>query len=158
MKRPNTDETAPTVGTPGSYLSDESVYNKASRSNPADKFNVLWTGENPEGKSHSEADMALSEILAFWCGLNIEQMDRLFRKSELMRDKCDRPQSGSTYGMLTLAKAVQKCTTFYSPTVVSDEKDFNDILPRLMEFDPATCFYTYFSFMGFYHQKGIFSS
>lgn len=64
MKRPNGDVTAPTVVAPGSYLSDESVYAKASKSKQADKFNALWNGEIPEGKSPSEADMALAEILA----------------------------------------------------------------------------------------------
>jgi hypothetical protein len=43
----------------------------------------------------------------------MEQMDRLFRKSGLMRDKWDRPQSGSTYGRLTMKKAISGCTSFY---------------------------------------------
>lgn len=102
MKRPDADVTAPVVDAPGSFLSDESVYTKASKSKQAEKFNALWNGEIPEGKSPSEADMALAEILAFWCGGDTEQMDRLFRRSGLMRDKWDRVQSGSTYGMITL--------------------------------------------------------
>lgn len=137
MKRPDAEVSIPTIEAPGSYLSDESIYTKVSTSNQADKFNALWAGEIPENKSHSEADMALAEILAFWCGGDIEQMDRLFRKSRLMRDKWDRPQSGSTYGMVTLTKAVQKCKAFYSPMMVSAEEDFNVILPKLMKFDPA---------------------
>ena len=39
-----------------------------------------------------------------------EQMDRLFRRSRLMRSKWDRVQSGSTYGALTLEKAVAQHT------------------------------------------------
>src|SRR5690554_469982 len=84
MKRPDADVTAPVVDAPGSFLSDESVYTKASKSKQADKFNALWNGEIPEGKSPSEADMALAEILAFWCGGDTVQMDRLFRRSGLM--------------------------------------------------------------------------
>ena len=61
-------------------------------------------GEIPDGKSHSDADMSLASILAFWCGGDTEQMDRLFRKSGLMRSKWNRVQSGSTYGALTLKK------------------------------------------------------
>ena len=95
----------------------------------------MWNGEIPDGKSASEADMALAEILAFWCGGDAEQMDRLFRRSGLMRDKWDRVQSGSTYGMITLTKAVKKCTAFYSPMLVSVEEDFNDILQKLTEFN-----------------------
>lgn len=119
MKRPDADVTTPSVTAPGSYLSDESVYTKASKSKQGEKFNALWNGEIPNGKSPSEADMALAEILAFWCGGDIEQMDRLFRRSGLMRDKWDRVQSGSTYGMITLTKAVKKCTSFYSPMLVT---------------------------------------
>lgn len=48
MKRPDTDVTAPTVEVPGSFLSDKSVYTKASKSKQADKFNALWNGEIPE--------------------------------------------------------------------------------------------------------------
>lgn len=65
MKRPDGDVTALTVVAPGSYISDERVYAKASKSKQADKFNALWNGEIPKGKSPSEADMVLAEILAF---------------------------------------------------------------------------------------------
>ena len=37
--------------------------------------------------NHEVKDLALASILAFWCGRDIEQMDRLFRKSGLMRKK-----------------------------------------------------------------------
>lgn len=39
MKSPDADVTAPTVNAPGSFLSDESVYTKASKSKQAEKFN-----------------------------------------------------------------------------------------------------------------------
>lgn len=54
-----------------------------------------------------------------------------------MRNKWERAQSGSTYGMLTLTRAVEKCNAFYSPMTASAEEDFNEILPKLMELDPA---------------------
>ncbi|MGX7076860.1 phage NrS-1 polymerase family protein [Globicatella sanguinis] len=66
-----------------SYLSDESVIEKASKSVNRDKFKKLWSGGIPNYESRSEADLALASILAFWCGRDIEQMDRLFRKSGL---------------------------------------------------------------------------
>ena len=78
------------VTAPGSYLSDESVRRKAFASKQGEKFKALWDGVIPEGKSHSEADAALCAMLAFWCGGDIEQMDRLFRQSALMRDKWER--------------------------------------------------------------------
>ena len=72
---------------PASFLSDESVYSKASKSNHAYKFNALCNGEISKGKSPSKADMELAEILAFWCGGDTEQINRLFRRSGLMYDK-----------------------------------------------------------------------
>ncbi len=57
---------------PGSYLSDDSVVRLASDSRQGRKFKSLWNGEIPEGKSHSDADMSLASILAFWCGGDVE--------------------------------------------------------------------------------------
>jgi putative DNA primase/helicase len=54
-------------------------------------------------------------MLAFWCGRDVHQMDRLFRKSGLMRGKWDRQQSGSTYGMLTVEKAISSVSEVYHP-------------------------------------------
>jgi len=98
-----------------SYLSDESVISKAGAGKQGTKFNLLYTGDFSAYGSHSEADLALASILAFWCGRDVEQMDRLFRESGLMREKWDRSQSGSTYGELTLQKAVSSCTDAYNP-------------------------------------------
>lgn len=69
----------------GSYLSDESIIEKAAKSKQGEKFRSLWNGEFES--SHSEADQALCAILAFWCGGDTEQMDRLFRKSKLYRER-----------------------------------------------------------------------
>ncbi|WP_177565178.1 phage/plasmid primase, P4 family [uncultured Phascolarctobacterium sp.] len=108
-----------------SYLSDDEVLLKAKASANAAKFMALWNGEIPTGKSHSEADMSLATILAFWCGRDIEQMDRLFRNSSLMRDKWDRAQSGSTYGRLTLEKAIMGVSDTFTPIVrLSPQEDF----------------------------------
>lgn len=119
---------------PGSYLSDDSVIRLASASRQGEKFKSLWHGKIPEGKSHSDADMALASILAFWCGGDVAQMDRLFRKSGLMRGKWDRVQSGSTYGALTLEKAVAQALDFYKPYArTSAEDDFNEVLQKLSD-------------------------
>ena len=78
--------------------------------------------------------MSLASILAFWCGGDTGQMDRLFRKSGLMRSKWDRVQSGSTYGALTMEKAVAQALDFYRPYArTSVESDFDDMLQKLIE-------------------------
>lgn len=73
--------------------------------------------------SHSEADLALCNILAFWTGRSFEMIDSIFRSSGLMRDKWDRKQSGSTYGALTVNKAISECTSAYGErsAAASDE-------------------------------------
>jgi putative DNA primase/helicase len=64
--------------------------------------------------SRSEADAALCALLAFYTK-DAEQLDRLFRSSGLMRPKWDRPQSGTTYGKITLANAIGHCRGGYDP-------------------------------------------
>ena len=132
MVRPVKEKSA--AAAPGSYLSDESVLAKISVSRQADKFNALWNGSFPEDKSHSEADAALCSMLAFWCGGDMEQMDRLFRQSALMRDKWLRDD----YRESTLRKAVAMCTDFYKPVGKSSAfDDFNDLQQKVATLSPA---------------------
>ena len=81
------------------------------------KFKELYSGSysKTEYGSASEADMALCNMLAFWTGCDADKMDAIFRQSGLMREKWDRRQSGSTYGALTIQKAIAGCTTVYNP-------------------------------------------
>ena len=119
---------------PGSYLSDDSVLSKISASKQAEKFNVLWNGNIPDGKSHSEADAALCAMLAFWCGGDTDQMDRLFRRSALMRDKWNRDD----YREASLSKAVAMCAEFYRPVGKSSAyDDFNDLQQKVAALSPA---------------------
>jgi len=130
MLKPNIDVIS--IGVPGSYLSDDSVISKASASKQGEKFTSLWNGDIPEGKSHSEADQALCNILAFWCGGDIEQMDRLFRLSGLMRDKWERDD----YRNATLENAVKSTTEFYKPINISSAtEDFSNLADILATLD-----------------------
>ena len=81
------------------------------------KFQSLFAGNYSEYASQSEADMAFCNMLAFWTGCNAALMDEIYRSSGLMRDKWDRAQSGSTYGALTIQKAIEQCTQVYQPPV-----------------------------------------
>jgi len=114
MKRPAPVKSLP-AGQSHSYLYDDSVVEKAFSSAQAKKFKALWQGDISGYASPSEADLALCSALSFWCGGDVEQIDRLFRNSGLMRDKWDRVQSGSTYGRLTIQKALSGMTDFYKP-------------------------------------------
>ena len=89
----------------------------ASRAKNGSRFQALYAGNFSEYNSQSEADMAFCNMLAFWTGRNAGLMDEIFRQSGLMRDKWDRRQSGSTYGALTIQKAIEECTQVYKPPV-----------------------------------------
>lgn len=137
MIRPSAEK--PKVEAPGSYLSDESVIEKMLASKNAEKTKALWEGEIPEGKSHSEADAALCMILAFWCGGDEAQMDRLFRQSALFRDKWDELHGPDTYGNITIRNAIARTTEFYKPVDVGNAReDFNELAIRLTEFMPES--------------------
>ncbi len=90
---------------------------KAREAANGEKFDRLWRGQTSGYESHSEADMALCCLLAFWTGGNHPQMDRLFRDSGLYREKWDEVHyaDGSTYGEKTLERAIQQTSEFYDP-------------------------------------------
>lgn len=107
---------------PGGFLSDESVIAKALASKQGEKFRSLREGNIPEGMSHSEADLSYCTMLAFWCGGDTDQMDRLFRESSLMREKWNR----ADYRTVTLNRAVAATTEFYKPFGISSARsDFS---------------------------------
>lgn len=83
-------------------------------------FKALYSGDFSAYASQSEADMAFCNMLAFWCGCDAEKMDAIFRQSGLMRDKWDRKQSGTTYGEITLQKAISGCSQTYNPKKQND--------------------------------------
>ena len=86
---------APTAPRP---LLDDEVIAKASRSKQGEAFSRLLSGDITGYKSHSEADQGYCNMLAFWCGGDLEQMDGLFRQSGLMREKWDEKHGAATYG------------------------------------------------------------
>lgn len=102
-------------------LTANEIIEKALNSQNGAKFEALYRGDITGYASQSEADMAFCNILAFWCGGDIETMDSIYRSSGLMREKWDRKQSGSTYGMLTLKKAADSCNAAYSPQSFQDD-------------------------------------
>lgn len=60
---------------------------------------------------HSAADAALFAHLAFWAGKDAARMDRLFRRSALMREKYEKRQD---YRTDTIRKAVSGCRSVYN--------------------------------------------
>ncbi|WP_257300554.1 hypothetical protein [Haloarchaeobius sp. FL176] len=108
-----------------SDLEDEELLEKARNASNGSKFDRLWNGSTAGYDSQSEADMALSCLLAFWTGGDQTQADRLFRRSGLLREKWDEVHyaDGSTYGEKTIERAVATTSEFYEPTGDDDTAD-----------------------------------
>ena len=99
---------AATATLSSSTLTDDAVIAKASSAPKSGaKFNKLWAGDTTGYDSHSEADLALCSMLAFWTNRDAAQMDRLFRRSKLMRDKWNR------VGADLIAKAIADTSKGY---------------------------------------------
>lgn len=88
-------------------ISDEEVIDIAINSRNGEKFYKYYhDGDiSMDGNDDSSADMSFCMMLAFWCNGDMEQMDRIFRASALMREKWDKYRGKKTYGELTLEKA-----------------------------------------------------
>ena len=116
MKRPQqpTQTAAPMPGSPAD-ISDRELLDKAMNAGNGGQFKSLWEGSIMNYPSQSEADQALCNLLAFWTGKDAARMDALFRQSGLMRDKWNRRQSGTTYGAITIQKAIASCGEVYTP-------------------------------------------
>lgn len=108
----------------GSSMSAHEVIDRASRSRQGQKFAALYSGDTTGYNSNSEADMAFCNMLAFWCQGDMQLMDEIFRSSGLMREKWDRKQSGTTYGAITLQKAVDDLSTAYTGHSDSGSSDY----------------------------------
>lgn len=68
---------------------------------------ALFEGDlSSHGGDHSAADLAFCDLVA-WESCDADTIDAVFRKSALMRDKWDEPRGKSTYGEMTVRKAIE---------------------------------------------------
>jgi hypothetical protein len=90
---------------------DAVLLDRIFASRRGDRIRRLWDGGAAEGEgvdtSRSAGDFALCVELAFWTRGNAAWIDRLFRASPRMRDKWNERRGSSTYGGITIARAVQ---------------------------------------------------
>jgi len=107
--KPNAKEAEKPGNTFGSGgLSDMEILGKLRRAKNSDKFIGFYHGGIAEGGDHSETDIALIGVLAFYTQ-DPAQLDRLFRGSALMREKWDeihRPADSATYGQMTIEEVL----------------------------------------------------
>lgn len=96
-------------------LDDAALLNKARGAKNGAEFDRLWSGDTSgHGGDDSAADLALCNLLAFWTDRDAGRIDRLFRQSGLMRAKWDTRRGESTYGAITIAKAIESMRETYS--------------------------------------------
>src|SRR5690606_29554285 len=62
-------------------LSDSELIKKAMSAKNGHIFRALWNGDISGYPSHSEADLALCNLLAYWTNGNAHRIDALFRQS-----------------------------------------------------------------------------
>lgn len=105
----------PTAAPGGVDIEDAPLIAKMKKGRNGAAFSALWNGDISAYPSHSEADVALCNILAWWTNGDPARMDRLFRQSGLMREKWDRKQSGTTYGAITIKNAASSTRGGYDP-------------------------------------------
>lgn len=113
-------------------VSDEDLIERAMRAGNGDKFCRLWRGDHSTYESQSEADLALCGIFAFWTGGDAHRIDRLFRRSKLMREKWDQKRGRHTYGQRTVKKALAGKSEFYEPEKKSGKGSGESIASQLV--------------------------
>jgi putative DNA primase/helicase len=103
-------------------IPDNQLLRIASSAANGKKFKDLWGGSTAAyADDDSAADLALCSILAFYTGRDHARIDKLFRKSGLIRKKWDERHGSLTYGEKTIAKACASTRTTYDPKMLLDE-------------------------------------
>ena len=136
MKKPEAEYKLPDDFEPHSYLTDEQVLEKAMNGRARRFMKLYKEGDFSDYGSRSEADLALCSMLAFWCGGDTDQIDRLFRESALYREKWERDD----YSERTMNMAVNGCGEFYEPPKPATAyEDFSDFIAyTLKELQPES--------------------
>ena len=105
---------APRAAAGGFPGDDGALLEKIRSSHGGERFFGLYGGDASEfGGDRSRADLSVCNALAFWTGRDPERMDRLFRRSGLMREKWDEKRGATTYGRMTIDQAVASCRSAY---------------------------------------------
>ena len=125
MRRPEkpTKTTHPSVTMSPLSLDDQQIVELAQDNDPS--FGDLWEGNcSRYGNDHSAADSALCSKLAFYTK-DRAQIDRIFRRSGLMREKWDSERNRAThetYGSKTIDFAIEWQSKSYNPVEYAKAK------------------------------------
>lgn len=87
-------------------LDDDRLLQVMFSAKDGEKSRRLYDGDWSDFQSQSEADYTCIRKLRFYSRANPAQMDRLFRRSGLMRRKWDERRGEQTYGERTISQAI----------------------------------------------------
>lgn len=112
MKKAKAEKSA-APSTPSAVdLNDREIIETASRAKNGGLFDKLYRQGDITGyKSHSEADQALMNILAFYCAGDAERMVQIFKTSALYRPEKKRED----YYRRTAETAIEGSSKYYDP-------------------------------------------
>jgi AAA domain/NrS-1 polymerase HBD domain len=110
-------ERAPSTNGHGSKLSDDEVIKRLTHES-TDKGSRLFEGDTSGYESHSEADLALCQKVAFYTQ-DPAQIERVWRASKLWRDKGD---SHRDYADKTIELAIDRTPESYQDTLIKKQK------------------------------------
>jgi primase-polymerase (primpol)-like protein len=104
-------------------LENADIIRKASAAKNGDKFKRLFFDGDTRDycDDDSSADLALCDMLAFWCSNDPIQIDSVFRESKLMRSKWDEHRGAMTYGEITIQKALALGGEVYQGRQIANE-------------------------------------
>jgi primase-polymerase (primpol)-like protein len=103
-------------------ISDEELLDRMFAAENGEQVRALFEGDTRG--DHSVADLALCSHLAFWTQRDRERIDRLFRRSRLMRAKWNR----ADYRARTIERAINNAE-IYEPPVQASDIDFEPHIP-----------------------------
>lgn len=104
-------------------LTDNDILDLARSFKNGDKFSRLFAGDISGYGTPSNADYALVRMFCFITQDPVT-IDRLFRRSGLMRPKWEQMRAGQTYGQRTIERALSRPGKVYTFPKQSEESDW----------------------------------
>ena len=128
MKRATADRPAAAPAPSMLTLSDRDLIDIAIRARNGAQFDRLYNDGDITGyPSHSEADQALFNLLAFYTGRDAARMIQLFKASALYRPQ---KSGGDKYLERTAQKAIRDCDTVYTAQTKTDAATIRAAAPQ----------------------------
>ena len=99
----------------------ETIKERMFNGHKGKKIQALWNGDTREyNADHSRADQALCNYLAFYAEGDFNTIDILFRQSGLYRSKWDERRGSTTYGGMTIKKAINSISKVHRESYRTD--------------------------------------